>query len=925
MSTPDGGLWISFNPSGLGFLKQGKFVYFDQPRFELVSFARDLEGRIWAGTRAGLFLFDGNDWLEIGESANFVGHRIWTMFVDRSGTLWVAVDNTVVFLRRGSNTFAQTGTHLAGVPRIAQASDGRLWLSQWDRPLQAIGQDGRILPTPKIVDTAVNFLFDRDGALWMVGDMHGVCRLRFPERLANRIVSAHDPELERFTEHEGLTDDTAITLLEDREGNIWVASNKGINRFRHSRLVPLKLPSTNRSSTLMAANRDEIWIASDQRSPFLRIRGDKIISTTTRARISSVYRESESTVWWGGLGGLWRQQNDRFDFFPQPERFAVDWVWEVFPDDSEGGLWVELGDFGLIHFKNGLWTFPRKPEGLPDLLPSAAFRETEGRTWLGYDDSRVVLLTPGQVRVYSREDGIDIGRIRVIRGHGSQIFVGGELGLAVLENGRFATVRMSENRAFGAITGMVETPDGALWLNERSGIVYISPIDISQLANEPNHAVMPEIFTFLDGLRGAPQVEFRCSTAIQATGGRLWFATDNGLVWIDPIHIVRNTVPPPVYVDNITADGKAYAASNGLKLPPLVRNLAINYTAMSLAMPEKVRFRFKLEGQDSDWREVVNDRQVQYSNLAPKHYRFRVTACNNSGVWNEAGTFVDFSIAPAYYQATWFRALCVVAFLALLWVLYQRRLHELQRQLSIGFEARVDERLRIARELHDTLLQSFQGLLLRFQAVSNEVPEGKAKQKLDNAIDLAHQAITEGRDAVQGLRSTTVVTNDLAESLRCLGQGLAGNESNPSSPRFDVAVEGGVRDLHPILRDEVYRIGGEALRNAFCHAQANHIEVEIHYGASQLRLRIRDDGKGIAPDVVEDKEPPGHWGLHGMRERAKIIGGNLEVWSSVQSGTEVELTIPARSAYASSPRRRSWFSKKAARGSSGTHASRSHD
>jgi len=242
---------------------------------------------------------------------------------------------------------------------------------------------------------------------------------------------------------------------------------------------------------------------------------------------------------------------------------------------------------------------------------------------------------------------------------------------------------------------------------------------------------------------------------------------------------------------------------------------------------------------------------------------------------------------------------------------YQLRLRQLSREFNAGLEARVGERTRIARELHDTLLQSFHGLLLRFQTVSNQLPAGEPKQKLDEAIDQAAQAITEGRDAVQGLRSSTTVTNDLARAITTLGQELAVAESNPNAAKFHVEVEGTTRDLHPILRDEVYRIAGEAVRNAFKHAQAQLIEVEIRYDERQLRVRVRDDGKGIDAKVLGRDGRAGHFGLHGMTERAKLMGSKLTVWSEVESGTEVELSIPASRAYeTSTPRRRSWLAER---------------
>jgi signal transduction histidine kinase len=318
-----------------------------------------------------------------------------------------------------------------------------------------------------------------------------------------------------------------------------------------------------------------------------------------------------------------------------------------------------------------------------------------------------------------------------------------------------------------------------------------------------------------------------------------------------------------------------------------------------------------LEGQDKSWRELVNQRQVHYTNLAPRAYRFRVLASNNSEVWNEQGDTLEFSIDPAYYQTYWFRALCTAAFMALLWAAYQYRVRRLHDDFQMTLEARVSERTRIARDLHDTLLQSFHGLLLRFQTVSVLLPGRpiEAKEKLDSAIEQAAGAITEGRDAVQGLRVSTVERNDLALAISTLGEELENASSNHRPATFRVAVEGQARDLHPILRDEIYKIAAEALRNAFHHAQAKQVEVEIRYDRDQFRLRVRDDGKGMDAAVLSSDGLEGHYGLRGMRERATLIQGKLAVWSEVDEGTEVELRVPASTVY-TTDHKRSWFVQK---------------
>jgi signal transduction histidine kinase len=387
----------------------------------------------------------------------------------------------------------------------------------------------------------------------------------------------------------------------------------------------------------------------------------------------------------------------------------------------------------------------------------------------------------------------------------------------------------------------------------------------------------------------------------------LWFLPRDGVSVIDPRHLPFNKLPPPVHIEQIIADRKTSEASSNLRLPALTRDLEIDYTALSLVAPEKNRFRVKLEGRDPDWKDVGNARQAFYNDLPPRNYRFRVAASNNSGVWNEAGASFDFSIAPAYYQTTWFLAACAVALLALLWSAYRYRLHQIAREFNVRLEERVGERTRIARDLHDTLLQSFQGLMLHLQVVDDLLPQGKAKDELEKTLDRADQAIAEGRTAVYDLRSSATTTNDLARAVREVGNELA----TPDAATFRLVVEGPVRDLHPIIRDEVYRVAREALRNAFSYARAHHIEAELIYTDRLFRLRIRDDGQGIASGILEEGRP-GHYGLPGMRERAQQIGAKLTIWSGVGSGTEIELSLEGSMAYGTPPGSRlRLFRKKA--------------
>jgi hypothetical protein len=297
-----------------------------------------------------------------------------------------------------------------------------------------------------------------------------------------------------------------------------------------------------------------------------------------------------------------------------------------------------------------------------------------------------------------------------------EIWAAGAGGLVLIDDGRFRPIRPALD-SFKDVTGIVDVGSEGLWLNTDVGVVHISKDEADRALGDPSYRFQWERFDSSDGLPGKTETIYPYPKPVQGTDGRIWFTATRGVAWVDPkTKITRNVVPPPVQIEAITGNGRPYDASNGLRLPPHIRDFTIDYTALSFVQPEKIRFRYMLEGQDPDWREVVNDRQVQYSNLAPRHYIFRVIACNNSGVWNETGASLEFSVLPAFYQTVWFRVLYVFGFLCLLWGIDQLRLRQVRYQFAIGVEARVNERTRIAQELHDTLLQSFQGAVFQFQA-----------------------------------------------------------------------------------------------------------------------------------------------------------------------------------------------------------------
>jgi len=323
--------------------------------------------------------------------------------------------------------------------------------------------------------------------------------------------------------------------------------------------------------------------------------------------------------------------------------------------------------------------------------------------------------------------------------------------------------------------------------------------------------------------------------------------------------------------------------------------VVFNFIGLSLAVPRRVRYRYLLDGYDKDWSQPNESREAAYTSLPPDRYTFRVMASNSEGLWNGTPASVTLEVEPQLVQTWWFRmtGLCLTA--AAIFAGFRYRLARVHAAMNLRFEERLAERTRIARELHDTLLQSFQGLMLRLQVVDDLLPPGKAKEQLEQSLERADQAIAEGRSAVHDLRSSTTTTNDLAQAVRALGEELATQDSTA----FRLVVEGQARDLHPIIRDELYGVTREALRNAFRHAAAHHIETEITFGERAFLLRIRDDGQGIPTETLEAGRR-GHYGLSGMRERAQQIGAKLEIWSRPKAGTEIELSIPGPIAYRTS-------------------------
>ena len=752
-------------------------------------------------------------------------------------------------------------------------------------------------------------LQDRDGGLWIGTVERG-------------LIHVHHGRTDVFTRSNGLSGDVIFSLFEDREGNVWVATTGGLDRFRELPVATLSVKqglSSDATQSVLAATDGSVWVGTHD-----GLTRWKNGQTTIFGKTNGLPDDAMQSLFQDDHGRIWVSTARGLAYFQDGRLVAVNGVrgGEVYgiTGDTAGNLWLSE-DQGLLHFVEGHlveqipWSELGRRENASVLLSD---RE-HGGVWLGFWlGGGVSYFKDRQLRVsYTVANGLGEGHVPDLRfDRDGALWAATEGGLSRIKDGRIATLTSRNGLPCNTIHWTIEDDDRSFWLYTACGLVRIARTELDAWIAEPKRRIETSAWDAGDGVRLRSVAATRYTPRVaKSTDGKLWFVTNDGVQVLDPHHLPVNKLAPPVRIEQIVADHKIYwqnlpgTAASSLRLPARTRDLQIDFTALSLVAPEKVHFKYKLEGQDSDWREVVNDRQVQYSNLAPGTYRFRVIASNNSGVWNDQGDTLEFSIAPAYYQTNWFRALCAVFFMALLWAAYWWRVRQMHHQFEMTLDARVSERTRIARELHDTLLQGFHGVLLRFQTAFQLLPERpvEAKEKLGSAIEQAAEAITEGRDAVQGLRDSTTQTNDLALAISTLGEELAA-DSTGHRPAFRVAVEGQSRDLHPLLRDEVYKIAAEALRNAFLHANATQVEVEIRYDDERFRLRLRDDGKGIDAAILSRQGKERHFGLPGMRERATLMGAKLTVWSEVDAGTEVEVRVPASIAYATA-RRRSWLSQ----------------
>jgi len=903
LGASDGSLWIGTS-NGVARWKDGELETLPDLGGRANSIIEDSNGSIWLGRihgeddRGGLCQIVGNEFKFYGESEGVPLTSVNRLIEDAAGNLWIGSYQGLCRWKQGSSeTYFQKELPIAGllgVWSLASEKDGTLWagmqLSGSGLEIQRLiqGRWSRYqLPGIKGEPGVTALFVDRDQSIWIGTAQRGIYRV-------------HGNEVDHFNSGDGLTSDAIAGFFQDREGTLWVATSKGVDRFRDVRIATFSMReglSADSVSSVQAARDGRVWIGN---SGALNLHKDGKVSAILTGQglpgrdITGMFEDHIGRLWAGVDHGLYVYDGGKFRLIDKGIVGAI-------TEDRDGTIWARVGN-DLARIEN---LQVREHISLPQIpMTSKLAPDPAGGIWLGLRNGDLVRYRDGRLETFPASQDSKSGIQAMVTEPDGSVWAATREGLLRLKEGIRRLLTTRNGLPCDDIYTLVNDDAGSIWLYTYCGIIVVDLTDLEKWWAEPDSKVNPRIFDGFDGAQ--PGLSPMQPQASRSTDGRIWFANNSVLQMIDPTRIGTNQLPPPVQIERIIADRKNYSARGQIDLPPLTRVLQIDYTALSFVIPQKVRFRYKLEGHDQDWQEPGIRRQAFYNDLPPGKYTFRVIACNNDGVWNEAGAAVEFNIMPAFYQTTWFFLLCATAITGLVFAAYRWRVRWIATQLDRQFEERLAERTRIAQDLHDTLLQGVLSALMQLRVANDRLSEeAPVKPMVTRVLELMGHAVNEGRNTLRGLRSYDEGTQDLGQAYLDVSQEFAFAQASD----FRVIVEGQPSALHPMIRDEVYRIGREAIVNAFRHSKAKNIEVEIYYMARELRIIVRDDGCGINEQVLHSGRD-GHFGLRGMRERAEKIGAQLKVLSRPDAGTEIEFFIPGKVAYLTfTSDKRHWFSK----------------
>jgi signal transduction histidine kinase len=910
IALPNGDLLIGYIYGGLSLLRDGHIRHFPSrvgraPVGPVLSAWIGDDGVPWAATTRGLLRLRDGAWQTVGVEMGLPSSRVSNLIVDQYAQMWLGAGEKLLVLPRGGKRFMPV---LEGVNAVnfSASPDGRLWLDTHEKLIPVPPQhQGPVKPRPAWMAQASgqeSGLFDRDGNYWTLACPKGVCRTDGvglgPS--ASLPLNAPSSKLDQPWQVSHLTGNV---LFEDRDGNMWVGTQAGVERFRNNRLAPVKLNGGERVFSFardasgqvlaMARPTGELWALRDGAA--------SVVRRFQPSPFGVIGNAADGALLVADGGRIERRLADRLEIIDYPAdadgKPGETKVTRVLDDGR--GLWISIAQRGTFRWQEGKWASQAElkiPAGLTFAAPGAT-----GAMWFGYTDGVVLHFDNGRLTNYVAEGDDDIGAVTFLHA-GAEVVAAGNVGLAVLQSGRFRRLHAADPDVLAAVSGMVVGGNGDRWFNGGKGVVHVAAADWKAALAAPQAPLKYLLYGVQDGYPGFAATAIRLPSALAGSDGRLWFAGVGGITQFDSNKKFSVSPAPLAKVETLVSQGTRYLDfSKPLELKAGTTSFRIEYTALSYSMPEALHFRYRLEGVDSDWQDAGTRRAVSYNNLGAGRYRFRVAAIDEAGQWSEREAEVDLRILPTFVQTPMFYALCSLALAGLLYLLYLLWL----KQATLRIATRMAERERIARALHDSFLQSVHGLILSFQSAMGALPEDSAgRQKIERVLLMADRVMEEGRNEVQDLRSGTMRDGDLAHALSLVGEVL--QESLRSV--YSLRTVGQPRDLDEQAGCEIYSIGREALMNAFRHAQAASIQVELTYGADQFSLRVTDDGKGIAPEVLS-RGSSGRWGLTGLHERAGRIGGQVSIGNGDKGGACVLLTVPAVCAYAGQARWKRYLPK----------------
>jgi signal transduction histidine kinase/ligand-binding sensor domain-containing protein len=852
------------------------------PAGSVASLAVDADKKFYAGTFSGVAVLDpaSDRWAHVPRADDRIA-SVREMSVDAGGTLWAVI-----------------GAQLYARPRGAAALRHVLNMAYSYNPVLVEGKlvvytDGNELVEPDLAGAhrpwRITPAFTRDatlfagphGTVWAWLERYGTTLLR--RDASGRLVVGQT--------FDGAADPgrMASRALVDREGNLWVATLDGVERYRQRRLHALPLSAPLPSWLVGNGLGERVWVAGGNDGPVWEQTGAGIERLPRLQGVTAMYRQDASSVWLGGTSGMFHVTPDGTRHWPMPAGLPKNYRAQAMAGDAAGNLWVAIVRNGLFRFHDGIWTkLETQVEG-GDVTPISMLRAGAGHVLLGFTGGRIGELKAGGVRLIARDTAAGVGNVLSLIEVDGRLLAGGDRGVGWVEDGAVRPLLPERMAAFLGISGMAVDRQGDLWLHGPDGLFHVTASELRRAHGDGTARVRWEVFNFEDGLRGQVAQLTPLPTLSVAADGKMYYATNSQVGWIDPASIPRNPLPPRVFVQGMRTDAGDLPVTPGMTLAAGTTGIDIRFAATALSMPERVRFRYRLSGVDSDWQEARAARAARYTNLGPGRYRFHVIAANEDGVWNEQGAELEFGIAPTLWQNHWFRAgMVLLAALALL-ALYRWRMAAVARRAAERAAARLEERERIARNLHDNLLQGVQGFILRCHAVLMRLPQGTPEERaLGDALARADQLVAETRDEVMNLRGAAILprlTGGLRESVEAIDPTLR--------ERLAMTFTGCIELLEDDVANEIYYVLQEAIANSARHSGATRIDVALHVAPAEAQGSVTDNGIGIPADVAAAGRA-GHWGLVGMRERIARIGGTLTVRGEEGGGTVVAFTVPLR-------------------------------